>query len=47
MQNNLESVFLRLGYALREAKHVGNSTIILGADVHLAQQNGIFQHVES
>ena len=36
MQNNLESVFLRLGYALREAKHVGNSTIILGAGCSLS-----------
>lgn len=36
MQNNLESVFLRLGYALREAKHIGNSTIILGAGCSLS-----------
>lgn len=36
MQNNLEGVFLRLGYALREAKHIGNSTIILGAGCSLS-----------
>lgn len=36
MQNNLENVFLRLGYALREAKHVGNTTIILGAGCSLS-----------
>lgn len=36
MQSNLESVFLRLGYALREAKNAGNSTIILGAGCSLS-----------
>ena len=36
IKNNLEGVFLRLGYAIREAKSLGNTTIILGAGCSLS-----------
>lgn len=36
MSDNLENVFLRLGYALRESKRYQNTTIILGAGCSLS-----------